>query len=157
MTDTGTCNVRMNVCHILQRGFTLIELMIVVAIIGILSAIVYPNYTQYVIDSRRATAAACLSEQAQLLERYYTTRLTYVDAPEPLTLQCRVDLGTFYTWGEPTLAARTYTITAVPQGGQATNDGKCGCTLSLNQTGTKAATVVGATTVCPRPVAACWR
>ena len=62
----------------LEAGFTLIELMIVVVIIGILSAIAYPNYTQYVIDSRRATAAACLTQQAQVLERFFTTNLTYV-------------------------------------------------------------------------------
>lgn len=147
--------MKLNIERARQRGFTLIELMIVVAIIGVLSAIVYPNYTQYVIDSRRATGAACLTEQSQLLERYYTTNLTYVGATLPANQQCRTDLTGFYTFPAPTLAARTYTITAVPQSGQASNDGKCGCTLSLTQTGAKAATGTGDT--CATRAAVCWR
>jgi type IV pilus assembly protein PilE len=149
--------VRTQISRSGNQGFTLIELMIVVVIIGILSAIAYPNYTQYVIDSRRATAAACLSEQAQLLERQYTTTLTYADAVLPNAQQCRTDLAGFYTFPAPTLAARTYTITAVPQSGQASNDRKCGCTLSLNQTGAKAAAGENASCADAGRVAACWR
>ena len=66
-----------------SRGFTLIELMIVIAIVGILAVIAVSTYQDQIVKSRRAAAAACLQEGAQFMERYYTTNLTYVNATAP--------------------------------------------------------------------------
>jgi len=122
-------------------GFTLIELMIVVAIVGILAAIAYPSYTSHILKTRRTAAQACLSELGQFMERYYTTNMSYSSATLPST-QCRSDLTNFYTLsfttGQPT--ATTYAIQAVPAGAQS-ND-TCG-TLSLTQTGAKSPTTAG--------------
>jgi|SRR5690606_19662386 type IV pilus assembly protein PilE len=128
-------------------GFTLIELMIVVAILAILAAIAYPAYINHTTNSRRAAASACLTELSQFMERYYTTNMKYEDAVLPDT-SCQSDLDPFYTFafqGAPTTSA--YTITAAPKGAQS-RDTKCG-TLGLNQTGTR--TVSGSA-----GVAECW-
>jgi len=63
-----------------NRGFTLIELMIVVAIIGILSTIGYPNYRAYVLRSENALAQAALVELSVTLERYYSEQNSYANA-----------------------------------------------------------------------------
>ncbi len=120
-----------------QAGFNLLELMIVVAIIGILSSLAYTSYADSVIKSRRKAATSCLLEQGQLYERRYTTNLTYVGTNTALNttpLQCQTDLAAFYAFTRAE-NARTYTVTATPNL-STQKDLKCG-TITTNQVGTK--------------------
>jgi len=118
-----------------QGGFTLIEIMIVVLIIGVLAAIAFAAYQRYVIKSRRATAAVCVQERAQFLERYYTTNMSYANAPGPE--QCGGGLNTFYVISySGTPDASTFTVLATPQGIQQAKDTKCGV-LSLDEKGVR--------------------
>ncbi|WP_313928259.1 type IV pilin protein [Pseudoxanthomonas sp.] len=127
-----------------ESGFTLIELMIVVAVIAILAAIAYPSYLEYVIKSRRTAAAACLQQHAQVMERYFTTNLTYVGAPGPV---CDAAVPQFYNVGfSGAAAARAYVLQAVPTGSQ--NDPRCG-TLTINAQGVRTKSGTGT-------LAACW-
>jgi type IV pilus assembly protein PilE len=129
-------------------GFTLLELMIAVAIVGILATIAYASYVNQVVNSRRAAAATCLQERAQFMERYFTTNLTYAGAPAPA--QCP-DIAAFYTIGFVGVPdARTYQIRAVPLGIQLARDGECG-TLALNAQGVRSAS--GTSSANPE---ACW-
>jgi type IV pilus assembly protein PilE len=122
--------------HSPVSGFSLIELLIVVGVIAILAAIAYPNYREYVIESRRAAAAACLQEKAQFMERYYTTNMSYAGAPNPGG--CEPELNQFYTFSfNGTPAARTFEVQAAPTARQ--NDPLCG-TLRINQLGVRTAT-----------------
>lgn len=114
-------------------GFTLIEIMITVLIVGVLAAIALTSYQRNVVETRRKAATACLIESAQAFERFYTTNLTYVDAP--LTgVQCRNDLAAFYTFTAEDVAQRAFRLVATAQGVQASRDSAC-ATLALNQAG----------------------
>ncbi len=131
-----------------QRGFTLIEVLIVVAIIGILTAIAYPSYVEYVERGRRNDAKAVLLEASQYMERYFTERGTYVGAVLPASLTKAPREGdVWYNIGVSGVGASTYTLTAQTKTGWTPK--KCG-SLSVDQLGTKSRSDVSET------VANCW-
>ena len=140
-------------CH--QSGFNLIELMVVLLVVAILTAVAYPAYISYMTRSRRAAAEACLSNYATYMERFYTTNLRYdqdtlgnsVTLP---TLDCATsqNTGAYYNYSfEDAPTQSTYTVKAVPTGVQQTRDTKCG-TLTLDQTGQRGDSGTGAVSQC---------
>ncbi|MCL2644697.1 MAG: type IV pilin protein [Betaproteobacteria bacterium] len=132
-----------------QKGFTLIELMITIVIVAILAAIAIPNYQSYILNTRRAAAVTCLLELSQAIERFHTVNMTYAGFTLP-SAQCSTDLNGHYSFSVADQAARTYTLSAIPQGTQASNDpASCG-TLTMNQAGQKGALGGG-------NVGKCWR
>lgn len=143
-----------------HKGFTLMELMIAMAIVGILAAIGYPSYQESVQKSRRADCEGTLVGFAGAMERYFTTNNSYVGVGTAGTggntsgapaagfypNQCPVDGGTpSYNLTIQAATVTTYTLQAAPIGGQSTDS--CG-TLTLNQANVK--TTSGGT------IANCW-
>lgn len=145
-----------------NMGFTLIEMMITVAIIGILAAIAYPSYSQYILRGNRTEAQALLSDAAARQERYFAQNNLYVTAQADIgKLQLKNTTG---TGNDSTVTSDTgkykltvdnpggsggYRFTATPQGAQ-TADTKCG-NLTLNAIGTRGVSASGAS------VNDCWK
>lgn len=118
-----------------QHGFSLIELMIVVIVLGILAAIVVPSYQQYIRQSHRGVAKADLVEYAQRAERYYSVNNNYSGFALPSKVSPREGGTTRYAITFDGKAS-SFTLTATPQGNQ-TKD-SCG-TLSVDQANRKTA------------------
>lgn len=134
-----------------NRGVTLMELMIAVAIIGILAAIAYPSYSEQVRRGQRAEARSVMLEASQFMQRYYSSNDTYADAALPDALSRSPAHGTqlYEIQIAEDSATRTgYTLEAVPQGALASD--KCG-TLTLTSTGVRGRSGTGDT------VQNCWR
>jgi type IV pilus assembly protein PilE len=122
-----------------SRGFTLIELMIVVAIIAILAAIAYPSYAEQVARGKRSDGKGALLETSQWLERRYTMISSYTTSPTdttPVTLPpLRSNVAANYTIAFSTASVptrSTYTLELQPTGSMASD--KCG-TFFVTQTG----------------------
>jgi type IV pilus assembly protein PilE len=126
-----------------QRGVTLMELLVVVAVIGILSAIAYPSYRNTIMKSNRTDGRRELLTIAGHLEKCYTRYMRYNDTVNcPIASQLNgssypAAMSTYYNF-TGSAAATTFAVTATAKAGQL-QDTDCR-TLSLDQTGSKTAT-----------------
>jgi type IV pilus assembly protein PilE len=123
----------------LSAGFTLIELMITVAIIGILVSIAYPSYQDSIMKSRRVDAQGALMGFANAMERFYTVNNTYPAAGTAgiYAATSPVSGGTaYYNLSIDASTASTYILNATPIVGGPQDTDKCG-TLTFNQAGVK--------------------
>lgn len=141
-----------------EAGFTLIEMMITVAIIGILSSIAYPSYMEYVRRSTRMEARSILLENAQFLERNYTEsnrydkdstggeiQLPFTTSPKAAVAKYIISFSV-----ETPVTASTYKLEAIPVKGGGMENDKCG-TLGLDHRGSKTSTGASISTT------ECWK
>ena len=149
-----------------QRGFTLIELMITVAIVAILSAIAYPSYSDYIARGRRAEAQSQLMQSAQWMERFYAENYSYsqntagVAVTDAALFPARYSQSPTSGTASYTIAvaatATTYTVTATRAGPMV--EDKCG-NFQITHTGVRQlvgfSTSAGASQVLA--MQSCWR
>lgn len=101
-----------------QLGITLMELMIVVAILGIISAIAYPAYQDYVTNARRADSQGALLAASNAMERYFTRNGTYVGAAAGTEFPSTAPEGdAMYNLSVAASTQTTYTLRATPIAG----------------------------------------
>lgn len=131
----------MNMTKTNEKGFTLIELMVVVAIIGIIAAVAFPSYDSYMKKTRRADAKVGLTKLADRQERYYLSNSSYTtDVTDLGFASPYVSDEGYYTISITAAGANGFTAQAVAQGAQTsdtdTSAGDC-TTMTLDSTGLK--------------------
>ncbi len=125
-----------------SRGFTLIEVMVVVAIIAILAAIAIPSYTDYVRRGRVTEAISTLSGFSVRLERYFQDNRTYVGACAPGTIAPLPAPTPNWVYACPVLGGNAYGLTATGAVGSVVD----GFTYTLNQAGNRTTAMVAPST-----------
>jgi len=131
-----------------EIGFTLIELMIVVAVVAILAAVAYPSYQAQVRKGRMGQAQADMLELAQFMERCFASNNTYQNCALPFDDSPRTGTA-YYGILLQTPDRTSFTLTAVPGSAGGQDQQICG-TLTLNQAGAKTFSGTGVT------AAQCW-
>lgn len=123
----------------IKNGFTLIELMITVAIIGILAAVAYPSYTDYVAQSARAEAYTSLLRITNLQEQFYLDNRVYTEDMNDLSLGADPFITDNELYSIDSTGTTGYVVVATAQGVQATRDSDC-ASIQITDTGTKTPT-----------------
>lgn len=130
------------VMHMVKNGFSLIEVLIVVAILGILAAIAIPAVTKYVTDARRSDGKVALMEAAQIMERYFTNNYNYGEVIDGSYSGANIPNTSeqgYYALTVNAADATVFTISATPvSGGKMASDTLC-ATLRINHLGQRRA------------------
>lgn len=133
-----------------QHGFTLIELVIAVAIVALLASIAVATYSQYTAKTRRAAAAAVVLGIANRQEQFYLDARRYAEDLGELGVTVPAEVAEHYAIAITTDnddTPPTYEVTATPDSNQLSRDGKC-ATLTLNSDGHKEISGSGAVVDC---------
>lgn len=131
-----------------SHGFSLIEIMIVVIILGVIAAIAIPAYQDTVIRGNRSDGTTLLTTTAQALERCYTRFRAYNDDDCEVSLPVTSQSGWYIiTAGDSTIGGTQFTLTAVPQNRQQTRDTECG-NFTLDHRGARGVSGSGSVSDC---------
>lgn len=132
-----------------QRGFNLIELLVVVAIIGIISSVAYPSYVQHIVNTKRAASTSMLMQIADRQQQFFMDNKTFTAnltnlgfGADPLVIGddgrelAAGDALSVYTISLSNVGVTAWTATATPLYGQLSRDTECG-DMALTQAGVK--------------------